>query len=205
MGFDKPTRTVDYVDLKTETLNGPRLLAFRILDFLPREEGDFLDRATGRPSSVWPVLADCMIIDGPNAGQLYRGKTYRYAITNALRGADSNEPTPATRPGQQLAIKAERASGKGQSRDTVYGNPPTDDEVATIEAEFERFGGWDGPTAARRTRAATDGATGVPAPAATAGPAPATAATPAPVGTAPVAATVGTQTGGSGARRPFGR
>ena len=200
MGFDKPTRTVDYVDLKTETLNGPRLLAFRILDFLPREEGDFIDRATGKPTSVWPVLADCMIIDGPNAGQLYRGKIYRYAITNALRGATTDEPVPLTRPGQQLAIKAERASGKGQSKDTVYGNPPNDDELETIEREFARFGGWEGQTAAQRARAAGNGATGAADPAGSAEPA---AATPAPA--APAAATAGAQAGGSGVRRPFGR
>lgn len=194
MGFDKPTRVVDYVDLKTETANGSRLLAFRILDFLPREDGDFLDRATGKPTNVWPVLADCMIIDGPNAGQLYRGKIYRFAITNALRGATTDEPVPTTRPGQQLAIKAERASGRGQSKDTVYGNEPTDDEVATVEREFARFGGWDGPTVAQRTRAADNG-NGAPAgdteretAAATAG-----------------ASTAGTQATGSGARRPFGR
>ena len=191
MGFDKPTRVVDYVDIKAETLNGPRLLAFRILDFLPREEGDFVDRATGKPTSVWPVLADCMIIDGPNAGQLYRGKVYRYAITNALRGATTDEPTPTTRPGQQLAIKAERASGKGQSKDTVYGNEPSDEELATVEREFARFGGWDGPTAAQRARTAGNGAP----------------ATGEPAAVAPAAATGGApaQAGGSGARRPFGR
>lgn len=194
MGFDKPTRVVDYVDLKHETEHGPRLLAFRILDFLPREDGDFIDRATGRPTNVWPVLADCMIIDGPNAGQLYRGRTYRYAITNALRGADSNEPNPATRPGQQLAIKAERPKGKGQSRDAVYGNEPSDEEVDLIEREWERFGGWDGPTAAQRARAAQNGAQAPAAPAAA--PEPAAAGT---------AATAAAQTGGSGARRPFGR
>ena len=196
MGFDRPTRTVDYVDLKKETEHGPRLLAFRILDFLPREDGDFVDRATGKPTNVWPVLADCMIIDGPNAGQLYRRKTYRFAITNALRGADSNEPTPTTYPGQNLAIKAERARGKGQSKDTVYGNEPDDEELQTIEREFARFGGWD-PTP-EQTAASTAGAANGrptaerPAAAATAATtAPATSATPA-------------QTGGSGARRPFG-
>lgn len=191
MGFDKPTRVVDYADLKAETANGPRLLAFRILDFLPREDGDFLDRATNKPTSVWPVLADCMIIDGPNAGQLYRGKIYRFAITNALRGATTDEPTPTTRPGQQLAIKAERASGKGQSRDTVYGNEPTDEELATVEREFARFGGWDGPTAAQRARAATNGNG---APAGDTEPERETAS-----------AGAGAQTGGSGAKRPFGR
>jgi hypothetical protein len=199
MGFDRPTRTVDYADLKRETEHGPRLLAFRILDFLPREDGDFLDRATGRPTDVWPVVADCMIIDGPNAGQLYRSKVYRYAITNALRGAASNEPTPTTYPGQNLAIKAERAKGKGQSRDTVYGNEPDDDELATIEREFARFGGWDGPTAAQRARAAENGAD-----------APATAGRPAAAATGPAATTPAAtpaapaQAGGSGARRPFG-
>jgi hypothetical protein len=195
MGFDKPTRTVDYVDMKAETQNGPRLLAFRILDFLPREDGDFIDRATGRPANVWPVLADCMIIDGPNAGQLYRGKTYRYAITNALRGAGSDEPTPTTRPGQQLAVRAERAKGKGQSKDTVYGNEPSDEELATIEREFERFGGWDGPTASQRARAAANGAAGTTTPADTARQ-PATAG--ATAGATPA------QAQGSGARRPFG-
>ena len=197
MGFDKPTRTVDYVDMKAETQNGPRLLAFRILDFLPREDGDFIDRATGRPANVWPVLADCMIIDGPNAGQLYRGKTYRYAITNALRGAGSDEPTPTTRPGQQLAVRAERAKGKGQSRDTVYGNEPSDEELAKIESEFERFGGWDGPTASQRARTADNGTAGTPTPAvATRQPATATAAAGPPIAAG--------QAQGSGARRPFG-
>jgi hypothetical protein len=193
MGFDKPTRTGgDYVDLKKETENGPRLLAFRILDFLPREDGDFIDRATGRPTNVWPVLADCMIIDGPNAGQVYRGKIYRYAITNALRGADSNTETPTTYPGKHLGIKAERPKGKGQSRDAVYGNEPSDDELELIEREFARFGGWDGPGVAAAAAAhapangAANGAASAPQPAAaTAGAAPA-------------------QTGGSGARRPFG-
>lgn len=200
MGFDKPTRTVDYADLKAETLNGPRLLAFRILDFLPREDGDFIDRATGKPTNVWPVVADCMIIDGPNAGQLFRGKTYRYAITNALRGATTDDPAPTTRPGQQLAIKAGRASGKGQSRDTVYGNEPSDEELATIEREFERFGGWDGPTAAQRARAAANGQAAHPGNDRPAEPAPAaTAPAPATASTAPA------QTAGSGARRPFGR
>ena len=201
MGFDKPTRTVDYVDMKAETANGPRLLAFRILDFLPREDGDFTDRATGRPTAVWPVLADCMIIDGPNAGQLYRGKTYRYAITNSLRGAGSDEPTPTTRPGQQLAIKAERAKGKGQSKDTVYGNEPSDEELEKIEREFERFGGWDGPTASQRARAASNGSadTGTPGTAERT-PAAATAARASTsTGTAPAG-----QAQGSGARRPFG-
>lgn len=193
MGFDKPTRVIDYVDIKAETLNGPRLLAFRILDFLPREDGDFVDRATGKPTSVWPVLADCMIIDGPNAGQLYRGKTYRFAITNALRGATTDEPVPTTRPGQQLAIKAERASGRGQSKDTVYGNEPSDDEVETIEREFARFGGWDGPTASQRARAATNGAPAAPERE--------TAA----AGASTAASAAGAQAGGSGARRPFGR
>jgi hypothetical protein len=197
MGFDKPTRVKDYVDLKDETEHGPRLLAFRILDFLPREDGDFIDRATGRPTNVWPVLADCMIIDGPHAGDLYRGKTYRYAITNALRGVGSDEPIPATRPGQQLAIKAERASGKGQSKDTVYGNEPTDDEVKFLETEFVRFGGWDGQTAAQRTRVASNGAQ---------------AAAPGNDGASEpareperAASAAGAQAGGSGARRPFGR
>jgi hypothetical protein len=202
MGFDKPTRVVDYVDLKHETEHGPRLLAFRILDFLPREDGDFIDRATGRPTNVWPVLADCMIIDGPNAGQLYRGKVYRYAITNALRGADSNEPTPATRPGQQLGVKAERPKGKGQSRDAVYGNEPSDEELELIEREWRRFGGWDGPTAAQRARAAEgNGAATNGAAEPEREPAAATTGTT----SAPAATTAGAQTGGSGARRPFGR
>lgn len=199
MGFDKPTRVVDYADLKRETEHGPRLLAFRILDFLPREDGDFLDRATGKPTNVWPVLADCMIIDGPNAGDLYRGKVYRYAITNALRGADSNEPTPATRPGQQLAVKAERPKGKGQSRDAVYGNEPTDEELATIEREFARFGGWNGQTASQRARAAAGNGQ---AAASTTEPA-ATASEPERE-TAAAGSAAGAQSGGSGARRPFG-
>lgn len=199
MGFDKPTRVKDYVDLKEETEKGPRLLAFRVLDFLPREDGDFIDRATGRPTNVYPVLADCMVIDGPHAGDLYRGKVYRYAITNALRGVGSDDPKPTTRPGQQLAIKAERPKGKGQSRDAVYGNEPDDDELALIEREFARFGGWDGPTAAQRARANGQQVDTAAQPARE--PEPASAST----GASTAAASAPAQSGGSGARRPFGR
>jgi hypothetical protein len=52
-------------------------------------------------------------------------------------------------PGQHLAIKAERPKKRGEASTTVYANEPTDDEVALIESEFVRFGGWDGPGIAR--------------------------------------------------------
>lgn len=184
MGFDKPTRTGgDYPDLKRETENGPRLLAFRVLDFLPPEDGDFPDRTNpGQRSRVYPVLCDVMIIDGPRAGTVYRRWTARYAITNALRGAGGDDPTPTTRPGAQIAVRAERPKRKGQATGTVYGNEPSDVELVLIESEFARFGGWDAPTPTQR---AAVGANGQPRE---------------PVG----AASAPTQASGSGARRPFG-
>lgn len=199
MGFDKPPRTGgDYPDLKAETANGPCLLGARVLDFLPEEEGDYPDRnRPGHKSRVWPVLCDVMIITGEHAGWIYRNWTARYGITNALRGASSAEMVPATVPGQHLAIRAERSTRKGDSKETVYGNVPTDEEKDKVEAEFARFGGWDGPGLARdRERVTVNGAQPAAAASTPATPAAARPATPRP--------TVPAQGTGSGPRRPFG-
>lgn len=208
MGFDKPPRTGgDYPDLKAETADGPCLLGARVLDFLPEEEGDYPDRnRPGKKSRVWPVLCDVMIITGPHAGWIYRNWTARYGITNALRGAASSEMVPATVPGQHLAIRAERSTRKGDSRETVYGNVPTDEEKDTVERLFAEFGGWEGPGINRDREPVTAAANGAPqnptGPAATA-PATPTAARPAvprpsvPAGPA--------QAAGSAPRRPFGQ
>ncbi|HEY5880090.1 MAG TPA: hypothetical protein VIU11_14365 [Nakamurella sp.] len=190
MGFDKPTRSGgDFPDLKAETQNGPRLLACRVLDFLPSEEGDYPDpNNPGAKSKVYPVRCDIMIIDGPHAGWIYRNWTARYAFTNALRGASGTDPTPSTHPGAELAIRAERSTKKGVATSTVWGNEPSDPELDLIETEFERFGGWDGPGIARDKVPAMAGATaGASSPAAPAPAAPAGQAT------------------GSAPRRPFGR
>jgi hypothetical protein len=183
MAFDRPTRTGgDFLDLRAETEKGPRLIAFRVLDFLPAEDGDFIDRATGAPNKVYPVLADAMVIDGPNAGTVYRAGTFKYAVTNALRGAGGTDPNPTTIPGQQIAVRAERSKKKGVSTNTVWGNDPSDGELETIEKEFVRFGGWDArPPAVTPTREPAMAGAGAPA------------ATEAP-----------RQSAGSGARRPFG-
>lgn len=142
MGFDRPTRTVDYVDLKRETERGERRLAFRILQFLPQEVGNFKNPTTGEKTKVWPVLADCKILDGPNAGVVFRGKTYKFGITNALRDA-SPEEEPKTHVGQQLMVVAARPTGKNVSPDSVFGNRPDDDVYAEMCEQFDRLGGWD--------------------------------------------------------------
>jgi hypothetical protein len=202
MTFDKPARTGgDYPDLKAETADGSRLVAVRVLDFLPPEDSDFVDRTTGQRNKIYPVLCDVMIIDGPHAGWIYRNWTARYAFTNGLRGASSSDPTPTTRPGQHLAIKAERPKKRGEASTTVYANEPTDDEVALIESEFVRFGGWDGPGIARDKVPATAGA---PAPAASPAASAPAAAPQRPVPPAPAASAAPAQAAGSGARRPFG-
>lgn len=211
MGFDKPPRTGgDYPDLKAETANGPCLLAARVLDFLPEEEGDYPDRnRPGHKSRVWPVLCDIMIITGEHAGWIYRNWTARYGITNALRGAASSEMVPATVPGQHLGIRAERSTRKGDSRETVYGNVPSDEELATIEREFARFGGWDGPGVNRdRAPATVNGAQPAPAGSPGAATAPATAAAAAPSRPAvgrPSVPAAPAQAAGSAPRRPFGQ
>lgn len=200
MGFDRPTRTVDYVDLKSETATGPRRIAFRVLQFLPMELGDFVDRNTGEKSKVWPVLADAKILDGPNAGNVYRGKVYKFGITSALRDAGPNDPEPKTKPGAELMIIAARPTGKGVSKESVFGNRPDDQQMEEMVTEFYRLGGWDqsispaeldGTAAVREPAMAGAPVAAAPAPA-TAGPAATTTA-------APVQAT------GSAPRRPFGR
>lgn len=196
MAFDRPTRTGgDYLDLRLETEQGPRLIAFRVLDFLPPEDGDFVDRATGAPAKVYPVLADAMVIDGPRAGTVYRAGTFKYAITNALRGAGGTDPTPTTVPGQQIAVRAERSKKKGVSTQTVWGNDPSDAELKTIEDEFIRFGKWDARPPASNGAAATN---------ATAAREPTATREPAMAGAGAATEEAGRQITGSGARRPFG-
>ena len=189
MGFDRPTRTIDYIDLKAETRNGPRRIAFRVLQFLPAERGDFVDRATGEKQWIYPVLADAKLLDGPNAGNVYRGKVYKYGITNALRDAGSTDPEPRTRVGAELMVIADRASGKGVSKDSVFGNRPDDDEMDEMIDAFSDLGGWDQSINPNR-----------PAEPAPGGAAPAAAAAGVPAGNPPAA----TQAAGSGTRRPFG-
>ena len=190
MSFDRPTRTIDYIDLKAETRNGPRRIAFRVLQFLPAERGDFVDRATGEKQWIYPVLADAKLLDGPNAGNVYRGKVYKYGITNALRDAGSTDPEPRTKVGAELMVIADRASGKGVSKDSVFGNRPDDDEMDEMIDAFSDLGGWDQSINPNR-----------PAEPATNGAAPAAAAAASvPAGNPPAAA----QATGSGTRRPFG-
>ena len=194
MGFDRPTRTIDYIDLKAETAKGPRRIAFRVLQFLPPERGDFVDRATGEKQWIYPVLADAKLLDGPNAGNVYRGKVYKYGITNALRDAGSTDPEPRTRVGAELMVIAARASGKGVSKDSVFGNRPDDDEMDEMIDAFGDLGGWDqsiNPNASAEP--ATNGRT-------PADPVAAAAAATAPAGNPPAT----TQAAGSGTRRPFG-
>lgn len=189
MAFDRPTRTIDYIDLKAETAKGPRRIAFRVLQFLEPERGDYVDRATGEKSWIYPVLADAKLLDGPNAGNVYRGKVYKYGITNALRDTGSTDPTPRTKPGAELMVIAKRAESKGVSKDSVFGNRPDDDEMEEMITAFEVLGGWDqsiNPLGQAEPE-------GEPAMAGAGAPA-APAATAAPV-----------QSAGSGARRPFGR
>jgi hypothetical protein len=210
MPFDKPTRTGgDYLDLRKETEKGPRLLAFRILDLdLPPEDGDFRDPVTQEYKKVHPVAADVMVIDGPNEGVIYRGKTYKYAITNALRGASQDDPDYTTHPGQQIAVRAERAKKKGVSTNTVWGNEPSDDELDKIEETFARWGGWEGgrkpedvtaaaggaPAAPEGPRKPTDGRGAVGRPTRPASPV-----------RRPTAPAEPAQATGSAPRRPFGR
>lgn len=188
MAFDRPTRTIDYIDLKAETRNGPRRIAFRVLQFLPAERGDFVDRATGEKQWIYPVLADAKLLDGPNAGNVYRGKVYKYGITNALRDAGSTDPEPRTKVGAELMVIADRASGKGVSKDSVFGNRPDDDEMDEMIDAFSDLGGWD--------QSINPGRPVEPAPG---GAAP--ASTPTPAASTPTPAAQAT---GSGTRRPFG-
>lgn len=225
MAFERPVRTKNYLDLYEETKRGPRLLAFRVLDVdLPPEEGRYPDPSNpGQKSKVYPVLADVMVIDGPNAGTCFMRKVYKYAITNALRGADSSDPNPTVVPGAEIAIRAER--GRGTNSNAVFGNEPDDEELEIIERVFAEFGGWPQPAATPGPRTESPGPAAGPA----TRPGPATR-TPAPVQreqpvqrpgpvtpagpvrrpgpvaqpAAAAAATAPAQSGGSGSARPFG-
>ena len=139
------------------------------------------------------MLADAKLLDGPNAGNVYRGKVYKYGITNALRDAGSTDPEPRTRVGAELMVIADRASGKGVSKDSVFGNRPDDDEMDEMIDAFSDLGGWD--QSINPNRPAEPAPTGNGA-----APAASAAAGSVPAGNPPAA----TQATGSGQRRPFG-
>ena len=209
MPFDKPTRTGgDFLDVRAETANGPRLIAFRILDLdVPPEDGDFKDQATNEWKKVYPVVADAMVIDGPNEGVIYRGKTYKYAITNALRGASQDDPNYTTYPGKEIGVRAERSKKKGVSTNTVWGNEPSDAELEKIEEIFAKWGGWEGGRKPEDVAAEQAGAqaTAAAVPAANGrGTVGAPTRPVAPV-RRPTAPTAPAQATGSAPRRPFGR
>lgn len=211
MPFDRPQRTKNYVDLYEETKRGPRLLAFRIRDLsLPPEDGKYPDPNTGQKQKIYPVVADCMIIDGPNTGLVYMGKTYKFAITNALRGAEQSDPNATTYVGQEIAVRAER--GRGTNSNAVFGNEPDDEEMEIIERVFTEYGGWPqmGTAPAPEPGAPAPGPTGPTRPTGPTGMGPGvTHASPAPARPGPAAGRPGpvatpAQSGGSGAARPFG-
>ena len=85
-------------------------------------------------------------------------------------------------------VIADRASGKGVSKDSVFGNRPDDDEMDEMIDAFSDLGGWDqsiNPNRPAEPAPTGNGAAPAAAPAASA-PTPAAQAT------------------GSGQRRPFG-
>ena len=136
MSFDRPTPPpLTYPDLRAETEQGPRLLAFRILEFLPPEESDYTDRTTGTRAKIYPVLCDVMIIDGPNAGTVYfdaEGEPADFLGAKARHARDVYRIALA-RPEFERALLARVAS-------RALGRDPTPDELATLDARAPRVG-----------------------------------------------------------------
>lgn len=170
MALSTPTRTGgDYLDLRAETAREPLLVIFRIREFLPGEPDNYRN-------TTYPVLADALVCSGPETGKVYPGGTYKYAITNALRGAGRDDPNPTTKVGEDLAIRCEQPSKKGTPSGTVFGNVPSAAELEKMGEVYEAAGG-EGPW--RSVDADGDAGSG-PALAATGtdGPAPVRAARP---------------------------
>jgi hypothetical protein len=138
MALQRPTRTGggDYLDLKAATIDGPLLVVFKIVEFLPMEMDDY-----NKPS--YPVRADALVCSGSDKGRVYLGGTFKFAITNALRGAGREEPEPTTKVGDELVIRCEQAKKKGVPSGTVFGNIPSDAEVEAAEAVHQDGKGWE--------------------------------------------------------------
>lgn len=129
-----PVANGDYLDLRAGTESGPLLVVFRIVEFLPGEPDDY-------GSTTYPVKADALVCSGPDKGTVYRGGVYKYAITNTLRGANRDTPQPVNEVGDELAVRCERAQKKGVPSNTVFGNVPSDAEMAAIAAVYDEMGG----------------------------------------------------------------
>jgi len=137
MALQRPAKIVggDYLDLKAETETGPVIAVFRITEFLPSEMDDY-----NKPT--YPVRADALVCSGLNKGRVYLSGIYKFAITNALRGAGRDTPTPTTKVGDELVIRCERAQKKGVPTGTVFGNVPSDAEMTIAEQVYDGGAAW---------------------------------------------------------------
>lgn len=133
----------DFLDLKELAGDGSALVVFRVVEFLAPET------ASGFVGTNVPVLADVLICSGPRAGEVHLSERFIGAITATLRGVKNPNTAkgigvlePVETVGSEIAARI-KVVNPGKSNAGAVGDPPSDPEMAAIEAVHAGGAGWN--------------------------------------------------------------
>lgn len=132
-----------FLDLKELAADGPVLCVFRVREFQAPE------KATGFDGINLPVIADVLICDGPNTGQVHLGERFIGAITSTLRGvrnprtAKGEQPQPpTTQVGAEIVARV-KVLNAGKANAGAVGDEPSDAEFAAVEQVYAGGAAWN--------------------------------------------------------------
>lgn len=152
-----------YLDLKALCKDqGPTLVVFRIVKFLPPEPASF------KGGINYPVVADAVIASGARQGEVWFEEKFKGAITGPLRGVANPKPgkdasPPETSPGDEILLRI-KAVNLGAPNESAVGDEPSDVEMAEVEKFYNGGAVWSAAPAnapsGNGTQLATTGAGG---------------------------------------------
>lgn len=154
-----------FLDLKLLARDKARVLVFRPTEFMAAEPGKY------GPSV--PVIADVLICDGDEIGEVHLGEKFIGAATGPLRGVKNPKkgervPDPVNVLGEELVFRV-TVKDDGVNQAFVALDEPSDAEYAQAEKVFAKVG-WNGrPSAPAQKELAPTGTDGA-APAAKSSP-----------------------------------
>lgn len=157
---------VDLKDILAANDDKPVTAVFGIREFVEPFKGDF--------GYLLPVVADLLIVDGPQAGTVILGQRWQGAITSTLRGVANPNKDKGERPSAPVEeIDADVATvlvlkNAGKANAYVVGNEPTESQMDAVAAT-DHFDAEGNCLAWERARAEAEGDEGEKAPAASSG------------------------------------
>lgn len=138
----KPAQRVasgDFLNFKELTKDGPVLCCFRIVEFLPPEQGDY-------GALKVPVLVDVLICDGERTGEVHLNENLFGAPTGPLRGVPNpgkgEQPLdPINEVGDVIAARVEYIERKGTASFIAL-NEPSATELKVMGSVENDGAGW---------------------------------------------------------------